>query len=129
MTLHLCRHAPIDGAIIGSLAVDGVFQCYTLEGVATEIPAGTYPIGMHDSPHFGRVLPELLNVPGRSCILLHQGNTDVDTHGCILVGRTRGSAIVYDSKLAFDDLFARLQSATAPITITIEDPAASPQAA
>lgn len=129
MTLHLCRQPPLDGAIVGLLSIDRVFFCYTLEGVETQIPAGTYTIGMHDSPHFGRVLPELLNVPGRSCILIHPGNTDADTKGCILVGRSRGSASVHESRLAFGDLFERLQSAATPIAITIENPAASPQAA
>jgi len=38
------------------------------------------------SPHFGVVLPHIMDVPGRSDILIHWGNTVADSHGCVLAG-------------------------------------------
>src|SRR5512133_1213857 len=52
----------------------------------TAIPAGTYKITLEHSPHFGRKLPYLHDVPGFSGILIHAGNSAADTKGCILVG-------------------------------------------
>lgn len=34
---------------------------------------------------------EVMNVPGRSRILVHPGNTEEDVEGCILVGTRRGT--------------------------------------
>lgn len=129
MTLHVCRQPPCDGAILGRLAVNGVFECYTLEGVSTEIPAATYGLAITFSQRFQRDMPEILGVSGRTGIRLHPGNVMADTHGCLLVGRTHDLASVQDSRAAFDDLVAVLQSATDPITITIEDPPAETRAA
>lgn len=82
----------------GGLYLDGKFLCFTLEepwrdnqkGVSC-IPAGTYQVIRHGweddaKTHFKKVW-RLLGVPGRDAILIHAGNTLVDTEGCILVGR------------------------------------------
>lgn len=50
------------------------------------IPRGTYPIEWEWSEKFQDKLWELKNVPGRSEIKVHAGNTVGDTEGCILVG-------------------------------------------
>lgn len=53
------------------------------------IPKGIY----HCIPHNSLAHPntwELQNVPGRSEILIHTGNTIKDTKGCILVGKSFG---------------------------------------
>lgn len=49
------------------------------------IPEGLYLCHRITSPHFGEVF-EVGNVPNRTHILFHAGNSDVDTHGCILLG-------------------------------------------
>lgn len=58
------------------------------------IPAGTYKIslcsrsadyGFKPSPRFGDVY-QILNVAGRSKVLIHAGNTIDDTEGCVLLG-------------------------------------------
>lgn len=49
------------------------------------IPDGTYVINPHLSFRFGRCF-ELQNVPNRSNILIHKGNFNKDTKGCILIG-------------------------------------------
>ena len=49
------------------------------------IPAGIYCCQKIMSPHFGEVF-SFINVPGRKDILIHKGNLDIETKGCILVG-------------------------------------------
>lgn len=49
------------------------------------IPAGRYRCVRIRSPKFGWTF-EVMNVPNRSHVLFHSGNTLEDTHGCILIG-------------------------------------------
>jgi hypothetical protein len=49
------------------------------------IPAGVYECRRVTSPKFGDTF-EVTGVAGRSEILIHKGNIDDDTHGCILIG-------------------------------------------
>lgn len=49
------------------------------------IPPGKYRLKHFHSVKFGRCL-ELQQVPGRDAILIHAGNYNRDTHGCILIG-------------------------------------------
>ncbi len=49
------------------------------------IPAGVYNCIPHNGNEWKNVW-EVTNVPGRSDILIHAGNTDHDTLGCIVVG-------------------------------------------
>ena len=68
------------------------FECKTLElpwknnsPFVSCIPPGTYRARKHNSPKFGRSF-HVLNVPDRSEILMHPGNYNRDTLGCILPG-------------------------------------------
>ncbi|MDR1984985.1 MAG: DUF5675 family protein [Prevotellaceae bacterium] len=94
---------------IGKLYVDGKYFCDTLEDVdrglrqsmplceikrvkvmhQTAIPTGTYKVIVNVSPAKQRLLPRLLDVPGFEGILIHRGNTDKDSSGCILVGENK----------------------------------------
>lgn len=129
-------------AIIGELFVDDEIkrQCVTLEDLdrsgsdkilqknekidgETCIPSGTYQVVLDHSTRFGRILPRLLNVPNFSGIRIHNGNTDKDTHGCVLVGRIPiNASAIGESKLALEELMALLDSANkhGKIFITIE---------
>lgn len=49
------------------------------------IPEGKYNVHLIYSPKFGKCF-YVQDVPGRSEILIHKGNYNKDTHGCILVG-------------------------------------------
>ena len=81
------------------------FLCFTLEDEKrevkvygeTRIPEGTYQIeyrkegGYHNKyskrfPSIHRGMLEIRDVPNFTHILLHCGNTDDDTDGCLLVG-------------------------------------------
>lgn len=114
---------------IGEMSVDGVFECFTLEDVIrpgglkvwgeTAIPEGGYDVAINMSSRFKRLMPQLLNVPGFEGIRIHAGNTDVDTHGCILVGDEHGADFIGHSKIAYDRLFKKMQSAVKPIRLVI----------
>ena len=49
------------------------------------IPTGTYICKPVNSPRFGKTI-EVTDVPNRSHILFHAGNSPDDTDGCILLG-------------------------------------------
>jgi hypothetical protein len=118
---------------IGSLSIDGQWQCWTLEDVVrpagapkvfgqTAIPYGTYGVDITMSPHFGRLLPLVVNVPGFSGVRIHPGNTAADTEGCILVGQDRLGKSLGHSRAAFDALFPLLRAAIAKGPVTLEIP-------
>ena len=86
---------------IGKLYVDGTYFCDTIEDKVrdlprepkvygeTAIPAGTYKVIVNISPKFKRLLPRLLNVPYFDGILIHRGNTEKDSAGCIILGENK----------------------------------------
>jgi hypothetical protein len=92
---------------IGNLYINGVLQCKTLEDQYravkvkgdTRIPEGTYEIKLRrEGTHHLKYLQDarfkamhrgmlhVQGVPNFQYILIHVGNTDKDTEGCILVG-------------------------------------------
>jgi hypothetical protein len=126
MKLHLKRLHRTDKSTIGELTIDGKFECYTLEDIErdvkikseTAISKGTYKVIINQSNRFKRLMPLLLNVPNFEGVRIHAGNTNHDTEGCILVGRTRGVDFIGQSRKAYDSLFKKLQEAK-EITLTI----------
>jgi hypothetical protein len=126
MKLHLKRLHKTEFSTIGELTVDGLFQCYTLEDKEREIkiksetaiPKGTYKVVITLSARFKTLLPLIVDVPGFEGIRIHPGNTNHDTEGCILVGKTRGADFVGKSRKAFAALLAKMKLAK-EITITI----------
>ena len=100
----------------------------------TAIPTGTYKIAMDIvSPRFqsnqfyksvceGK-LPRLLNVKGFEGVLIHCGNTDKDSAGCILVGENKVQGQVLNSRATFEKLYKVLKEANdkgEDITIQIQ---------
>jgi hypothetical protein len=116
-----------ENSIIGELSIDGVFECFTLEDLErpvkikgeTAIPKGTYKVIINQSRRFKRLLPLLLNVPNFEGVRIHPGNTNHDTEGCILVGKTRSKEYIGQSRKAFDKLFKKMQKAK-DITLVIQ---------
>lgn len=97
-------------SIIGSLFVDNLFQCYTLEPFDC-IPYGTYRVVPYPSPKFGSIVPLLENVPNHSYVEIHVGNWPRDTTSCILVGKERGIDCLSSSRAAFNELMHKLNGA------------------
>lgn len=139
MKLLLKRIAYRPTYTIGKLYVDGQYICDSLEDVnrdlnhdgdlldpnetkvwgETAIPFGTYKICMMMSPKFKKVLPRLMAVPHFEGILIHPGNTALDTHGCILVGINNVVGKVTNSIATFDKLMAIIGKEK-DLSITIE---------
>lgn len=136
MILH--RTANLPTATRGELlSDDGAFFCHTLEepwrdanhdGLGdrsvSRIPAGTFTCFRRYSQSRKREVFEVRDVPGRSAILIHSGNTVADTEGCILVGfRTGdldGEPAVLESKKAMDAFMASL-AGVQTFTLVVED--------
>jgi hypothetical protein len=93
----LQRHASTDEGTFGTLTLSDGQQLYSVElpwrDNATQkscIPVGLYRCEEIKSPRFGRVY-QVMNVPGRTAILIHAGNYggdkalgwDSDLLGCI----------------------------------------------
>lgn len=114
MQVQLIRVSQSAQGTFGVLLINGLPFCVTCEepwknnqkGVSC-IPAGRYLCKKHSGPRFKDVW-QLMDVPGRSAVLIHNGNTTADTEGCILVGQnySRFSGIpgVGGSKLALEAL-------------------------
>ena len=139
MKIEVKRIAKRDTYTIGKMYIEGKYFCDTLEdkdrGISqdtplstimsvkipgsTAIPTGTYKIIVNMSPKFKRNLPRLLNVPGFEGILIHRGNTDKDSSGCILVGENKVIGKVINSTQYEVKLVNILQSTKEDITITI----------
>lgn len=75
----------------------------------TAIPEGTYKVTMEHSPRFKRRLPYLHDVPHFLGILIHSGNTDADSAGCIIVGRNTVKGKVLESRTTLDKLLSRIK--------------------
>lgn len=71
------------------------------------IPKGTYGVVRHNGAKYKNVW-RLLDVPNRSGILIHAGNTKADIQGCILVGLKEYKDGVLDSRLAISKLHKEL---------------------
>lgn len=105
-------------ATLGSLWIDGVFECYTLEP-ATPIPLGTYDLTIDMSVRFKRLMPLVCNVPGHTGIRIHWGNWAKDTEDCLLVGKTLGDNFIGQSVEEFNELFIKLQDALSLEAVSI----------
>jgi hypothetical protein len=128
MEMRVTRQVFTDKSTIGELTIDGVHQCFTLEDKVREekifgqtaIPAGRYEVTVSFSNHFKKKLPLLMNVPNFEGVRIHSGNTAKDTEGCILVGMTKGTNFVSNSRDAFDALFAKILAAAENEKVFIE---------
>ena len=74
------------------------------------IPDGDYICKRVNSPKFGNTF-EVCNVPNRTAILIHKGNIEDDSHGCIILGEQfeplNGKNAVLSSGKAFSEFIER----------------------
>lgn len=142
MKLILKRKFLGDKYTIGDLLIDGKFFCNTIEDTVrglpstcpytpkgqsckckgkiyaqTAIPTGTYKVTMEYSPRFKRKLPLLHNIPHFIGILIHSGNDESSSAGCLIVGNNTIKGKVTESRVTSDKLNAILSKET---QITIE---------
>jgi len=98
----------------------------------TAIPTGKYAITMKVvSPKYsnftkypyvkfcGGKMPRLCCVPGYEGVLIHAGNTQKDTEGCILVGENKVVGKVINSQTVWKKLYEELLKDPNNITIEI----------
>ena len=136
MELTVQRFSSNNESSIGMLLLECIFQCFTLEDEyrsqkvkgETRIPAGRYPItlrtegGFHQrylskfGADFHKGMLWIRDVPNFEYILIHIGNDDDDTAGCLLVGNTannnrHGKGFVGDSTGAYKDLYPKILEA------------------
>ena len=148
MKLNLKRTSSDSDSTLGVLSIGADVQCVTVEDEyraqkmqhETRIPRGTYKIklrtvgGFHDryKRKFGdwhQGMLWLQDVPGFEYILIHTGNTDADSSGCIIVGARaikngKGGGTVTESVKAYEALYPKVRDAIIrgdDVTITIED--------
>lgn len=117
MKLHLIRYSRSETSLIGKLAIDGVFQCFTLENAKLAIPEGTYTVKERWSKRNGCNVPGLCGVPGHTDIEIHIANSPEQLLGCIAVGTKAEKDYVGHSMIAFNALMSRFCE---PCTIEIE---------
>ena len=133
MKLQVVRSQFGTDATNGLLFIDGIFECYTLEDQyqavkvmhETCIPEGTYDIefrktgGFHakyseryKNAHYGML--HVQDVPNFTYILIHTGNTDEHTSGCLIGGETQQDlevskdGFIGSSTLAYKKMYAKV---------------------
>lgn len=90
-----------------------------------KLPVGFYTCvrgthSLHNGIHFETF--EVTNVPGHTNILIHAGNFNKDSEGCILVGQSEvhsnGAEMITNSKLTFAK-FMQLQSGVSNFILNV----------
>ncbi len=137
MKLNVVRTQFGEEATNGLLFIDGVFECYTLEDQyqkvkvmhETCIPEGTYQIKLRNEggfssrylqkygDEFHKGMLHIQDVPGFEWILVHQGNTDLHTSGCLILGDTQQDldkskrGFIGNSKDAYKKMYPKVRDA------------------
>ena len=133
MKLQVIRTQFGKDATNGMLFIDGIFECYTLEDQyqavkvmhETCIPEGKYNIefrktgGFHakyseryKNAHYGML--HIQDVPNFTYILIHTGNSDEHTSGCLIVGETQQDldiskdGFIGSSTVAYKKMYAKV---------------------
>lgn len=123
------------GGFSGELLVDDEHMCYTIElpwkGNAQDvscIPAGRYHLSMIQSPHFGCLMPHILDVPGRTAEELHAVNNLAELLGCVGLGDVPGPGytLAYPAHPAQVRFNAWMESVGGTALLVVNDPPQGP---
>jgi|TARA_R100000482_G_scaffold23801_1_gene7039 hypothetical protein len=107
------------------------FLCYTLEDQynptkiygETRIPSGTYKLtlraegGFHNrylsryGAEWHKGMIYVNEVPNYSFILWHVGNKNLDTKGCLLLGKTQKDGFIGSSRAAYEEVYPIVRDA------------------
>lgn len=143
MKISVDRFISDDDTTISRITVDGAFVCFGLEDEfrvtkvvnETRIPAGTYDVrlrtvGKHHTqykvqfPDIHKGMLWLQDVPNFEYILIHCGNTQTDTAGCLLVGTDastdKGNMSISRSRVAYRLLYTKVVDAALEGVLSIE---------
>ena len=129
MEIRVRRIALRDTYTIGKMYINGEYFCDCCEDKVrdlnnevkvpnhTAIPYGTYEITLDVQSNkysnfekypwakeYNGYLPRLTNVPLFLGVLIHPGNSEQDTSGCLLVGENKVVGKVINSKATFEKL-------------------------
>ena len=146
LTINVSRFLSDNDTTLSNVAIAGGFVCFGCEDehrsvkVAgeTRIQEGTYKLGIRDVggfhgryknkfPRMHKGMIQILDVPNFDYVLIHIGNDDDDTAGCLLVGRncvtSPGAFSVGNSTGAYIELYNRVidEVSAGNATITFED--------
>ncbi len=148
MELSVIRYSSGEESTLGMLLINSRFACYTLEDEAraikvageTRIPAGRYPVvlrteGSHHQkykqryPAMHKGMLHITQVPDFRWILIHTGNDDDATAGCLLVGDSTNNNNIRDgfisnSRDAYKRIYPEIAGALTndePVWITYYD--------
>ena len=118
INLLVIRETFTEVSTIGKLFLDGEFLCDTLENPYLNnqrniscITEGQYKVRLRTARESAtKEYLHLLvqDVPNRSLVLFHTGNTAKDTRGCILVGIGTEQDLVKNSRLAMELLMKEI---------------------
>ena len=116
----LKRVAHTADGVFGVLIHEGIPFAVTLEPEWKNnqrniscIPEGEYKCVRRKYHRGGYMTYEVTDVPNRSAILIHKGNTEDNSEGCILVGEQfetlNNKAAILQSGKAFDEFMEKLE--------------------
>lgn len=143
MKIQVDRFVSDSDTTVSRVSVDGSFVCFGLEDEyratklvnETRIPAGRYRVllrtaGKHHQqykaqfPDIHRGMLHIQDVPGFDFILIHCGNTQADTSGCLLVGTgaatDENNMSISGSRAAYRRLYPQAAGAAASGSLEIE---------
>lgn len=143
MKIVVDRFVSDEDTTISRIFVDGKFVCFGLEDEyrqekiigETRIPADAYTIALRTEggfhikyknrfPDIHQGMLHIQNVPGFEYILIHCGNTDEDTMGCLLVGSqadtTPGDMKIIGSTAAYKILYPMVVNAAKMNKLSIQ---------
>jgi hypothetical protein len=132
MLIKVNRITSDDDATISVITVDGEFVCFGLEDEAGKYSVGVRVRGGFHKRYkrkfggFHKGMLHVKDVPNFEYILIHIGNTDEDTAGCLLVGKgadTTGELRVNNSTGAYKELYSYVIDAalSGELSIIYED--------
>ena len=130
MNIKLIRRYKGTSCVIGKFKVfkddELIFECFSLEedceglesGKDLRIPQGIYKLKTHSPSRFENTLHDITKdksdkminvyndlVPSSRAILIHWGNSDKDTQGCILLGLVKTANTIGESRKACKEFY------------------------
>jgi len=130
MKLEVKRYNSQEDFTQGLLFIDGKFESHTIEDEQrtvkvwgeTAIPNGTYEVKLRTEGKFHqnysskfklfhKGMLHVTNVPNFEYILIHIGNDDDDSAGCLLVGRGANHDSIIESTIAYESMYKKVIAA------------------